>query len=779
MLFLTGCGTRKNGELSGVVNLWHGWGQEEAVILNQVITSFIDSHPNATVRATAIEPQQLRSRFEQSAISGLGPDLLLGPSNWILPLADAGLIRPIESQVPPALWERYLPEAVETVRYQGSMYGLPESLRLLGLYYNKRLVDTPPITLDALVEEANQGKRVGMSPTFVDTFWGIQAFGGQLFDENERVVLDNGGLANWLAWLKTTLDTPNIVLDKDAQTLTTFFSDGELAYLVAGSWMRKPLQAAVGEDSLGVAPLPSGPIKEAGPFLETNVLMFSIASSSRQQELAVALATFITNAEQQTLLMRRAGRIPTNNNVRNNPSIDPLAYAFRAQARSAVPFRNSQNMEAVLNLGDSAFNRALQGVEEPIVVASELTNAINEANGFTTKIELTDRCLRAGKLSISIGESEPEGEMLRTIGKQYEQMCPSVKIAFNTFPITETPEQLMGNVTTNHADLMLIPNRWVMPLGLGDFLQPLNGLIDTQQLQSYHPDGVETMRFNNQLYGIPFTLMPQALYVNMSIVSSPAQVLADLISQDNIGQVVAMPLSFVDTYWGVPAYGGRLFDEEGRVVLDPASMVAWLQWMAEARTTASMVIDTDQATLRARFTTGAVAYLVDRPQALAHMEDALGADLRIVRLPTGPVADAAPFLLTTGLVLSKSIPEEQTQLAIDFIAYATNSDNQTKLVNEGRLLPANISVPIDPSDPLFSFAKEANANTSYPNLIQMAMVEQLGMGFYTHLLSDEIDRGIELDALVRDIVADINRANGFELPIEDGNKGDTETDSIK
>lgn len=777
---LTSCSIGNSNELTGVVNLWHSWDDEEAAVLNQVLDRFTDIHPDVTVRATVVESEELRGRFEQSVAAGLGPDLLLGPSSWIMPLADAGLIQQVGPLLSPDVWDRYLPTAVETVNYQNEIYGIPESLQLAGLYYNKELIEEPALTLEALIQEADQGRRIGMSPAFMDAFWGIQAFGGELFDEDERVILDNGGLANWLAWLKTTLDIPNIVLDKDSQTLTALFAEGELAYLVAGSRLRKDLEEQLGEAVLGVAPLPSGPINAAGPFLNTDSFMLSIASSPRQVEAAVSLATFITNAEQQTLLMRRAGSIPTNTRVRNNPSIDQVAYAFRTQARNAVPFRNSPNMEAVVRLGDDAFNRSLQGVAEPNVTAQELTSEINIANGFTVEEVVVDRCTGAGSLSIWLGEGLPESGALSNITELFIQDCPAIEVELTVFPPEEMSERLLSTGIRSRPDLMLIPNQWVTALVLSDVLQPLGRFIEPDELQTYHPVGLETLRSNGQLYGIPFVLMPQALYMNQALASESVQALSDIIPQGQEGKQLGLSLSFVEAYWGVSAHGGNLFAEDGRLILDDGGMTAWLTWLEAAKANSALVTDLDMMDLRARFATGELAYLVDRPEALANVEEALGDDLQVIRLPSGPVADAEPLLLTAGLAVRQDISTEQTELAMEFIDYATNQESQTAIAETERLLPAIIGVALEPADPLSVFAEQAGSSTVYPNRIEMVAVEELGRRFYTNILEEnQIENGSspDVDTTVRDIVADINKANGFEPEAEPDEDGEEESES--
>lgn len=763
LLTLAGCSGRNNRQAQGIVTLWHSLGPEETAVLNQSLASFSDIHPAVTVRSAAVDIEQLRNRFEQSAAAGLGPDLILAPSRWIMPLADAGLIRNIDDHFPRNLWERYLPSSVETVRYGKHIYGVPESLRLIGLYYNKRLVEEPPQTLELLLAEAMQGKRVGLSPTFVDSFWGIQAFGGQLFDKDERVTLDNGGFANWLAWLKATSEVPNVVLDQNSQTLTNLFIEGELAYLVAGSWLREDLQNGVGEEYLGVAPLPEGPIQAAGPLLETNAFLFSMASSSHQLSLAIELASFVTNAEQQTLLMRRAGRIPTNLRVRNNPGIDPVAYAFRTQARTAVPLRNSDNFNSVLELGDHAFNRALQGVAAPVQVARDFTREVNEANDFPVVAEADEKCVGRGDVAVWYGKGLAEGDALATVADYFALACPAIQLQFSVKPMS-TLAKLLVTGTGSQPDLILISSDWLATLALNGVLQPLNGFINPQQLQSYHPGGVAGLRLNGQLYGVPYVLMPQALYVNTSLVSESAENLDELLAQGQAGNPTAMPLTFTDLYWGISAFGGTLFSEDGRVVLDQAGLVDWLKWLSSAQAEAGAVLSTNIETLRTKFSRGEVAYLIDRPPALAKLDVVSGSDFRVTQLPAGPTSGASPLLLTSGLALRRGAATEAKQLALEFIDFATNSANQTLLIRNFRLLPARVDINIAASDPLAVFADQAAVSTPYPTRAEMVAVEELGQQFYASLMTDEKKEDVEIEEIVRSTVEEINSLNGFEAP---------------
>ena len=334
---LTSCGgLRDSTVLEGRILLWHAWQGSEAETLNNLIDKFHDIYPGITVISSSYAPEDLEHEFRDKSSQGLGPDLLIGEQMWIPELADELLIQPMdETNIDP---ERYLSSALTTLRYQGKLYGLPLSVQTWGLYYNKRLVKTePPHTLDALLEQAEGGVKVAINTNFADAFWGIQAFGGQLMDENGRVVLNQGGFTNWLDWLVEAQNAPNIIMSSDGEMLETLFRDGEVAYYVGRSTKLHDFQEAFGEDTIGVAPLPSGPTDLAGPFLEAEPLLLSSASSPVQTKRALLLIEFLTNIEQQRKLAQQTGRIPANPQVRIDRRVSPAVAGFVEQSKSVAP----------------------------------------------------------------------------------------------------------------------------------------------------------------------------------------------------------------------------------------------------------------------------------------------------------------------------------------------------------------------------------------------------------------------------------------------------------
>lgn len=379
--------------LQGRVLLWHAWPEPKAAALTAVLNRFGALYPEVVIKQQAFATlAEMLEQFQTAAAAGLGPDLILAPSGWIRPLQEANLIDDVATVLPATTVERFWPAARTAMRYQDGFYGPPVALDTMVLYYDRRQVEQPPVTLGELLAAATDGQLVELSTTFVDAFWGVQAFGGQLFGSDQQVVLDQGGFAEWLAWLERARETPGMILEANRAALLDRFIAGGVAYYVGQTSDYDAILAgrmgdpAAGNQAaialIGVAPLPQGPNGSAGPFLQTQGLLFSRASSANQRTLALALAQFMTNAEQQTTLMRTVGIVPANRRVQVNATLEPVIATFIDQVRTAVPLPNLPALDTVFRLGDSAYSQVLEGEVDPVTAANTITAAVNESTGL-------------------------------------------------------------------------------------------------------------------------------------------------------------------------------------------------------------------------------------------------------------------------------------------------------------------------------------------------------------------------------------------------------------
>ncbi len=750
--------------LGGRTLVWHAYSGPEADALAEVLERFQGLHPDVTIHTQAFASRdELLAQFRLSAQSGLGPDLLIGQASWVRPLADENAIRSIEDQIPAETREHYARGAVESLTYKKELYGLPISLEVPALYYNRRMVETPATTLDELLAQAANGKTVLMSTDFADAFWGVQAFGGRLFDAEGRAILDQGGYANWLDWLRNARDAPGMILDSNREALRERFLSEDGAYYIGRPNELHQILEALGEDYVGVAPLPSGPTGSAGPFLGVTAALFSTVSSPNQHLVSVELGKFLTNSEQSATLMRRARLVPANSRVRINPRLHPLAAGFAAQAASAIPIPNSTRMDAVWTNANEAYNRVLEGLITPLEAAVNTTRAVNEANGFTVTETKPPACTDLGTIRLVHDWEGPAAEALDAIIQRYKQVCPLVIVQSSR----ENLELVRSRWALNPAsaanpDIVLAPQTWLIEaVADGIALRDLSNLASNEQLQRYHPVALNGMRVHNRLVGVPMTMHVYALYYNHTLIEAPAAVLERVRSQADNGVPIALPARFIPAYWGVGALGGTLFDNQNRVILDQGGFAEWLDWLRRSRDEHGIQLSFEQSELKSLFLAGKSAYYVGGPAEAPELYAALGEqNVGVALLPAGPAGDAAPLFEATGFFFNQHSSERKTSIAAAFAVFASNADNQAMLMEANAIVPANATVPLDRHPNTAIFVEQARSAVPIPNVPEFRAVLNLGNQAYV----DVLQNGVAPEQAVADTTRRINQANGFAEP---------------
>src|SRR5690606_33141358 len=129
-----------------------------------------------------------------------------------------------------------------------------------------------------------------------------------------------------------------------------------------------------------------------------------------------------------------------------------------------------------------------------------------------------------------------------------------------------------------------------------------------------------------------------ALYVNNALVppegipQDTTSLLASAATTTTAG--IGLYATLFHTYWGLPAYGAQLINDEGIVTLDQSSGAAeYLTWLNTLNNTPGSYVNSDYGMLLDRFKKGEFAYLVDGPWALPDLRTVLGDALSVSPLP--------------------------------------------------------------------------------------------------------------------------------------------------
>ena len=371
---------------AGTVTLWHSWAGADADALTAILTDFRAAYPDVTVETLFVSYDDLPQAYADAVAAGGGPDLVFTPNWWVDDLVRAGAALPLDGVLAPDQLTGYYPAALDNLRADGVLYGLPVTVETAGLYVNNALLaqgGVPATTADWLAAvqadpTAGAASGGGIYLNLYHLIWGFPAYGARLMDDDGLVVLDQGdGAAQFLSWLHEMSQTQGNFVSFDYGMLLDRYKKGEFPFFIDGPWAAADLRQALG-DTLTVAPLPAGPAGPAQPWLSADGLVLNPAASQTQQALALLTAWFITNQESGARWAQVAGRIPAQRDA--DLGGDPVLTGFAAQAATAMPMPTRPEMEQVWGYGGDMLLKVVNDVLAPADAVAEAAALINEAN---------------------------------------------------------------------------------------------------------------------------------------------------------------------------------------------------------------------------------------------------------------------------------------------------------------------------------------------------------------------------------------------------------------
>ncbi len=717
--------------------LWHNLTEPEATALDNVLDRYRRANPDVEI---VVQPQgpTMEEAFIRSVRSGLGPNLLLSNSANVRMLAEANSLVMLDDRVSEDVSARFLSVALRTLYYKGHLYGLPMAIDTQVLYFNRQLVERPAATVDQLMQEASSGQRVLMNSQFTDAVWSARTFGVDLFDVEGNPQDATGGAANWLTWMEQVRDIPGFIIDDNTPALRERFLRGDIPYYVGHSYELNMLNEVFGAD-LGVAQLPSGPAGSAGPLLTTSALLLNAMSSEHQLELSLDLARFISSSDQQAALMREANFVPANTRTRISEGLYPHIATVIAQARTAVPYFNDAEIQEAFSVLATAYNRTMTGMASATEAAIAAQVTLIEEFSFPGAQIVASACIEQGELTVLTPDSSELLIVLRTLVDNFSDVCPGVRTTIQTISPAEFSQLVTEGGNFSGIDLLFIHHRDLRELVNQGAIAPISALLDPTLVQQMRPIAATAMRIGNELYGAPILIDMQTLYHNRELINDAGGTLADLRAQAQGGVPVLLDASFEYGYWGVGAFGGRLFTDDGQFALSPVALTDWLTWLQESQQNFGIRTTPDRNEALEQFLAHQSAYLIGSSLRLNELLSQFGSvSLSVALFPQGPAGPGRPLASARGLVLVNGLSARQTLLANLFLSYVAGVQAQSDLLLAHRILPANSAVLLDRNPNVTRMAEQLQFATLVQYQPWLESVFVLGDQAYVSVLVDGV-----------------------------------------
>jgi len=373
-------------DFSGDLTFWHGLGTEAKLLNEQIVPAFTKEYPNVKLNVLQVPFDQLQNKYNTEASAGGGPDVVLGPSDWIGAYVEADVIKAIDDLAPDNFNEGYNPTAIQGVTFEEKVYGVPQNINGVALFYNKDLVQTPPRTTDELLAMASEFSGTagqygfGLISNFYSNAGYLYGYGGHVFNDDGDVDLDTQGTVDFLTFLQKVKGTAGVFTQADQGAVESLFKEGKLGMMFDGPWFLQGAGEALGAEKIGVALLPTIAEKENAapkPFVGVQSLYVNANADDDQAKLAFEFARWMSTTGTQ-FLVDEAGQLPASTAVTPAEG-DPFAATWLQQYAAGIPLPSNPKMSLVWTPAGDMITKVLEGQLPPDEAAKEAQETIDKA----------------------------------------------------------------------------------------------------------------------------------------------------------------------------------------------------------------------------------------------------------------------------------------------------------------------------------------------------------------------------------------------------------------
>ena len=267
----------------------------------------------------------------------------------------------------------------------------------------------------------------------------------------------------------------------------------------------------------------------------------------------------------------------------------------------------------------------------------------------------------------------------------------------------------------------------------GKTVEPIDFFIDKPTRDRLLPGMLEAMTYKGGVYGLPINYKSPTLIYNKDLVKTPPKTtdemvkLAKTLTNAQSGRY-GLAYWYTNFYFHsavMNAFGGAVFDKDGKLSVDsPATVASLNQMMTWYKKDGIMPTEPSEALIASMFNEGKAAMVINGPWFVGDIDKKINVGFALL-----PVIDAAkkpmrPWLTIEGAYVSASSGKKEA--AYELARYLTSEEAGLVLAVEGRQLHTNRAVYDNPKvsgDPVLkAFRDQLDSAEPMPNRPEMTMV---------------------------------------------------------
>lgn len=316
------------------LRVWDQFTGPESDAVDAIYAEFTEQNPTIEIVREVVQTDQMRQTVNTAISSGTGPDIIYYDSGagYAGVLAEAGLLLPLDDMADQYGWrDRIASQSLDATSIDGTLYGLPLQVDLIGMYYNQTLMEQEgfevPQTVEDLKTFCQQASEAGYVPLAFTNNPGWQAFHQFSMmttnmigpDALEALLYENEGswdspeiteaIQTYFVELRDAgcfSDAVNALTNDDAAAM---FLSGQSLMYPTGSWMVPEFTSETVPPDMDIQMMPFPEVEGGqGSFWVSGVgSAYYISSTSEHQEEAGVFLDYLFSPETAQRWVEEAG----------------------------------------------------------------------------------------------------------------------------------------------------------------------------------------------------------------------------------------------------------------------------------------------------------------------------------------------------------------------------------------------------------------------------------------------------------------------------------------
>lgn len=325
------------------------------------------------------------------------------------------------------------------------------------------------------------------------------------------------------------------------------------------------------------------------------------------------------------------------------------------------------------------------------------------------------------------GEQPVSRQLWQGHVERFHEKYPDIRVEVIDVPWDLAHDRIVSMALAGDApDLIQMGSRWIPEFAELGILLELDEYVTPEKLAMYYPALVNTVTYKGKLYALPRAYSTQALIYRADLMDQPPATWDELVETAlaiqerfpgmyGFGIGGANHVSTLSQYFTILfTYGGRVFDDQGNLVLDSPEAVAALQRYVDFYRKDQIVpnpLEYNREQLPELFRSGRIAMFVTGPWGgpnigLPPENDQV--PYASARVPTGPAGTATEVVSDSTGIYAGTRNLEAALLFLDFI---TSEEEQRWRDTVGGYVPQG---------PAFAERPEFQENPYFRTFIEMA-----------------------------------------------------------